>query len=78
MGSGRYWRKHPKKELESLLGEFHEAGWRIVSTGKYYKVYCPCGSHKRSIHLSPSNPNYVKDAVRWLFRQSCYEGSLGE
>ena len=25
----RYWKRHPKKDLEALLGKFHEAGWRI-------------------------------------------------
>ncbi|GAA4283321.1 hypothetical protein GCM10022261_08520 [Brevibacterium daeguense] len=70
---GRYWRKHPNKELEALLEEFHEAGWQIINPKKkYYKVRCPCGSHYRSIHISPSNPRYSQDALSWLYRQPCY------
>ena len=67
-----YWPKHQKKNLEALLVEFHEAGWQIERTG-YYKVKCPCGSHKRTIHLSPSNPNYANEARYWLHRQKCYK-----
>lgn len=70
---GRYWQKHPKKDLEALLGEFHEAGWTIVDPRKkYYKVKCPCGKHLKSIHISPSDPNYAKNAISWLYRQACY------
>lgn len=66
------WAKHPKKELQSLLKEFDEAGWRIQDPPKYYKVYCPCGAHKRTIHLTPSDPNYTLNASKWLHRQECY------
>jgi hypothetical protein len=66
-----YWKRHPKKELEALLGEFHEAGWTILDPPRYYTVRCPCGDHQRQIHLTPSNPTYVKDAYRWLRRQPC-------
>jgi len=54
-----------------LLGEFHEVGWKIESPGRYYKAKCPCGDHMRSIHISPSDPNYVKNALHWLRRQPC-------
>ena len=75
---GRYWKRHPKKELEALLGEFHEANWKIVDPRKkYYKVKCPCGKHTRTIHLSPSNPNYVRDTRGWLYRQPCYPWEEG-
>lgn len=67
-----YWPKHPKKELEALLGEFHEASWRVERASKYYKVYCPCGEHKRTVHVSPSNPKYAQNVIKWLYRQECY------
>lgn len=70
-----YWDKHPKKELEAVLGEFHLAGWSIAKGKRYYRVRCSCGSHQRSIHLSPSDPNYARNALGWLYRQPCYEGS---
>ena len=75
-----YWKRHPKKELEALLGEFHEAGWKVLDPkkGGYYKVRCPCGDHQRSVHISPSNPNYVKDTLMWLYRQPCYNNNREE
>lgn len=69
---GRYWKKHPRKELESLLGEFYEAGWRIEDPPTYYHVFCPCGDHHRWIHLTPSDPKYAQNTLRWLYRQPCY------
>ena len=69
-----YWKKHQKKDMEAVLQEFHEAGWRIEDPPTYYQVKCPCaGKHKRSVHLTPSNPNYAKDTRRWLYRQPCYQ-----
>ena len=70
---GGYWKRHPRKEMEALLGEFHAAGWTITDPPKYYTVKCPCGSHMRWIHLTPSNPNYAQDALHWLRRQTCYK-----
>jgi len=63
------------KELEAVLGEFHEAGWVIQKPKGYYRLLCPCGFHMRSLHLTPSDPNYAKNALRWLYRQECYPGS---
>lgn len=74
MSSGRYWKRHPRKDLEPLLREFHDAGWRIEDPPTYYTVKCPCGSHQRQIHLTPSGRNYAKSAQRWLYRQPCYPG----
>lgn len=67
-----YWQKHPKKELEAVLGEYHEAGWSITKGKKYYKLRCPCGGHLRSIHLSPSNPRYAQESLQYLYRYTCY------
>lgn len=66
-----YWRKHPRKDLEEVLVAFHKAGWLIEDSGTYYRVICPCGDHQRSIHLTPSNPNYGRQALSWLRRQPC-------
>jgi hypothetical protein len=68
-----YWRKHPRKELEAVLNHFHQAGWTILDPPTYYAVRCPCGLHKRWIHLTPSDPNYGKRALAWLQRQPCYQ-----
>jgi hypothetical protein len=71
VSGGRYWKRHPVKELEALLGEFHEEGCTIQDPPTYYRVACPCGDHMRWIHLTPSDPNYVKNALKWLRRQPC-------
>lgn len=70
--TGRYWRKHPRKDLEALLGEFHEAGWTIENPPTYYRVRCPCGKHQRWVHLTPSSPHYAKHVIQWLYNQTCY------
>lgn len=46
-------------------------GWRIEDAVTYYRVKGPCGDHQRSIHLTPSNPNYSRQALNWLRRQPC-------
>ena len=60
-----------RKDLEQLLREFHHAGWRIENPPTYYRVKCPCGQHKRMIHLTPSNPRYAANVRAWLNRQHC-------
>lgn len=70
-GGGRSWKRHPRKELEAVLGEFNDAGWAIDDPPTYYRVKCPCGLHMRWIHLTPSDPNYAKNALKWLRRQEC-------
>lgn len=62
------WKKHPRKDLEAVLVEFAAHGWPIVNPPKYYQVLCPCGVHYRWIHLTPSNPNYGKEVLRWAQR----------
>lgn len=71
-----YWKKHPRKDLQAVLGEFHEAGWTIRDPPKYYRVRCPCGMHQRWIALTPSGNDYARNALRWLYRQPCYGGSV--
>jgi hypothetical protein len=63
-----YWTKHPKKEGEDLLKEFHDHGWRVTRDKRYYVCWCPtdCGQHFKTVHLSPSSPyhwNHVRQAV---------------
>ena len=72
-----YWKKHQDKDLEKVLEVFDQHGWRIEDPPKYYRVKCPCGDHQRSIHLTPSNPNYGQQALRWLYRQPCTQQQQG-
>lgn len=66
-----YWRRHQRKELEEVLVVFDAAGWTIEDPPTYYRVKCPCGEHQRAIHLTPSNPNYGRQALGWMRRQAC-------
>jgi hypothetical protein len=68
-----YWKRHPQKDLEEVLKNFHEMGWRIIDPPTYYQVLCPCGQHYRWIHLTPSNPYYGNQALRWA-RRVCDQG----
>jgi hypothetical protein len=76
-----YWVRHPKPLLQDLLMQFHQAGWKIISPrkgGGYYKAHCPCPlKHKTSIHLTPSNPGYAFDKMKWLQRQECFRKRTG-
>lgn len=67
-GAVGYWRRHPKREGQDALEEIHRLGWRIIDPPTYYTVRCPCGEHQRQIHLTPSNPNYWKQAVQHVKR----------
>lgn len=48
------------------------AGWRITRKSGYFKAYCPCGQHLRTIHLSPSDPSYERNLTHWFLRQPCW------
>lgn len=69
--------RHPDKDLESILQLAEGQGWRVIRKRKYYKAYCPCGDHLKTIHMTPSNPNYGLNLTKWLERQPCWEGSDG-
>ncbi|MCW2495706.1 hypothetical protein [Jatrophihabitans sp.] len=73
-----YWPKHPRKDLEMLLVAFDMASWQIERGKTYYSVKCPCGDHKRMIHLTPSGANYGKNVQQWLKRQNCAPKDEGE
>jgi hypothetical protein len=68
---GRYWLKPRRPDIGALLEEFDRRGWTIEDPPTYYMVKCPCGSHFRWIHLTPSGSNYARNALKWLDRQPC-------
>jgi hypothetical protein len=67
------WRKHPKSGGQRALNLLAAAGWTILDTPKYYKALCPCGEHKRWVHLSPSNPRYWNELIGWARRLPCWQ-----
>lgn len=61
-------------EIGELLDSLRRAGWR-VERGNYWKCYCPCAQrHLKTVHLSPSDPNYLKNVKAQLRRATCWEG----
>lgn len=58
--------RHPKKDLEAVLRDGEAKGWEVAKTRKYYRMRCPCGSHQKTVHLTPSDPNYRQNLVGWL------------
>jgi hypothetical protein len=67
--------RHPDKEIEAVLEEAEEHGWRVKKPkgAAYYKALCPCGRHaKWSIHATPSTPDYAKNLRAWFHRQECW------
>jgi hypothetical protein len=65
--------RHPDKDLEAVLRSLERQGWRIERGQKYFKAYCPCGLHKKTVHLTPSGPRYLRNLVGWLRRETCWE-----
>ncbi|GAA1771606.1 hypothetical protein GCM10009834_32300 [Streptomonospora arabica] len=66
-------RRHPDREFEALLRDAENKGWRVVD-GKYFKLYCPCPRKcKKTIRLTPSDPNYLRNAKGQLRRATCWE-----
>jgi hypothetical protein len=65
---------HTDKDLERLLKWSEDQGWRVEKGSKYYKMYCPCSTkHLKSVHLTPSDPNYLKNLKGALRRMGCWE-----
>lgn len=68
-------RRHPNKDIEKVLVEAEAHGWRFDTSGKvYWRALCSCGNrdHQRSVHLTPSDPNYPKNLAHW-FRRMCWK-----
>jgi len=65
--------RHQDKELEAVLEEAEERGWRVDKGKGYFRLRCPCGNHMRWVHLTPSGGNYVRDLLGWLRRSGCWK-----
>lgn len=64
--------RHPNKELEAAIRYAEAAGWRRTRGKGYFRLYCPCGIHIKSVALTPSNPNYKRNLISWFHRQDCW------
>jgi len=63
--------KHDK-EIRRLINTVIDHGWVDVTEKGYYKFRCPCGQHLKTVHKSPSDPNYVRNTLKWFQRQTCW------
>lgn len=67
--------RHPNKELEAVLreAESRPKPWRVSKGKKYFKLWCACeAKHRRTVHLTPSDPHYERNLRQWLERQPCW------
>lgn len=45
-------------------------GWRVdTERNGYPMAFCPCKKHKKTIHKTPSDPNYYTNLLAWVARQ---------
>ncbi|WP_211261535.1 hypothetical protein [Pseudonocardia acaciae] len=65
--------KHPDKDIERLLCALESAGWDVEKGRKYFKALCPCGTHQKWVHLTPSSSSYLKNLTGWLRRNTCWK-----
>jgi hypothetical protein len=66
--------KHPRKELEAVLAAAERKKWRVEKGRKYFKMKCPCYlKHLKTVHISPSDPNYLRNLIGYLERETCWK-----
>jgi len=65
--------RHPVTELEALLRSLEAQDRRVGKGRKYFKAYCSCGLHKKTVHLTPSVVGYLRNLVGWLRRETCWK-----
>lgn len=66
--------RHPKKDLEEVFAQAEGQEWRVERGKKYYKLLCPCADkHLKTVKLTPSDPNYRTNLLKWLVRETCWK-----
>lgn len=66
--------RHQDKDLEPVLAEAEDKGWRVEKGKKYWKMYCPCpDKHLKTVKLTPSDPRYRQNLLGQLRRATCWE-----
>jgi hypothetical protein len=69
--------RHPRQDLEALLREAERKGWRVTRGTRYYAMLCPCGQHRKTVHLTPSDPGYERNLRGLLRRATCWDDEGG-
>jgi len=67
-------RQTGQQRLNLKLKEAGDKGWRIEKRKKYFKILCPnpCKCWK-TVHLGPSDPNYLRNLLGQLRRATCWD-----
>jgi hypothetical protein len=66
--------KHQGKDLEAVLRDAEDKGWRVDKGRKYYKMWCPCREkHWKTVKLTPSDPTYLRNLLGQLRRATCWD-----
>jgi hypothetical protein len=66
--------KHPRKDLEAVLRAAEGKGWRVIKGKGYYRMLCPCGrGTRKSVHLTPSDPDYRRHLLGQPRRATCWD-----
>lgn len=63
--------EHPWKEGRDAIAAAAAMGWTASRSKTKFKMTCACGKHITWMHLTPSNPNYFKERLRY-FQRTCY------
>lgn len=68
-------RKHQRKEIEDVVRLAEQAGWTFDTSRRgHWQARCACGSHLRTVALTPSNPYYQRQLLSW-FKRTCWKES---
>lgn len=62
-----------RDDLAAIRRQASEKGWRVEKGKKYYKMWCPCGKHWKTVKLTPSDPNYIRNLLGQLRRATCWD-----
>lgn len=55
------------------MAEAEDHGWTFEKRRKYFFGKCHCGTHMKTVKMTPSDPNYGKNLRAWFKRQPCWE-----
>ena len=69
--------KHRHPDGETILRSLESQGWTLTGGGKqHFRAKCPCGQHMKSIHTTPSDPNYYRKLRTRLKNHTCWTDDL--
>ena len=68
---------HRRREGEAILRSLERQGWSLTGGGRsHFQAKCPCGLHRKTVHTTPSNPNYYRKLRTRLNHYTCWMDDL--